>query len=264
VARESAAGVDGIFHLAAVASVSRCNEAWVESHLANATATIAILDAARTGDVPVVYASSAAVYGDGGETAIAETAPLQPLSPYGVDKLAGELHARVGTRIHGLRSIGLRFFNVYGPRQRPDDAYAGVITLFVERIRRGEPLTIYGDGRQSRDFVNVADVVRALDAAMRRLERTGTPTAEVYNVGTGRSVTINELARILMGVLERRVLVSYATPRPGDIRHSEADITRLREALGLHDPIPLAAGLAEMLGSAAVIPPMQGRCRDAS
>jgi UDP-glucose 4-epimerase len=250
VVEAGVAGVEGIFHLAAVASVARCNEAWTATHGINATATIALLDAARRapdGPLPVVYASSAAVYGDCPELPIDEDAPLRPLSPYGADKAAGELHARAGAEVHGIASVGLRFFNVYGPRQRPDDAYAGVITLFADRIERGEPLTIFGDGEQSRDFVHVDDVVTALDRAMWRLHVATVPSALICNVGTGRAITINALAETLMGVLDRRVPIRRAPERAGDIRHSVAATLRAREVLELAETTVLRDGLARML-----------------
>jgi UDP-glucose 4-epimerase len=245
------ADVDGIFHLAAVASVVRCNEAWLETHAVNQTATLRLLDAARrlqTPPVPVVYASSAAVYGDRAE-AVDETTPLAPLSSYGADKAAGELHAGAAARVHGVASFGLRFFNVYGPRQRPDDAYAGVISIFSDRIRRGRPLTIFGDGEQSRDFVFVADVVRALEAAMAGLERDPTPRAEIANVATGRATSVRGLADTLMAVHDRRVAVSHAAPRAGDIRTSLACTRRMGERLGLVDTVAIDAGLRALVAA---------------
>jgi UDP-glucose 4-epimerase len=242
----AAAGVDGIFHLAAIASVVRCNEAWLDTHAVNLTATLRLFDAARRGPVPMVYASSAAVYGDRAD-ACAETDRLSPLSSYGADKAACELHAGAAARVHGVPSFGLRFFNVYGPRQRPDDAYAGVISIFKDRIARGLPLTIYGDGEQSRDFVFVADVVRALRRAMTRLEEDPAPRAEISNVGTGRPTTVNELARALMMALGREVPLAYAAPRAGDIRMSLADVNRMRDRLGLEAATTLLVGLRELI-----------------
>jgi UDP-glucose 4-epimerase len=245
------ADVDGVFHLAAVASVLRSTEAWVETHRSNLTATVRLFDALRRRPAtPVVYASSAAVYGDR-HGAITESAPLAPLSSYGADKAACELHARAGTRVHGLASTGLRFFNVYGPRQRVDDAYAGVITLFAERIRCGERLRIYGDGTQCRDFVFVADVVRVLTAAMERLRTAPSPVATVANVGSGRATTINALADTLMRILDRRVGVEHVAPRAGDIRSSLADTRRMHTLFGIEAPTSLDTGLQRWLAAAA-------------
>src|SRR6201996_6028020 len=161
-------GVDGCFHLAAIASVEKGVTDWLGTHRANITGTITVFDAIRRqgSRIPVVYASSAAVYGDATDGPIAETAPCRPLSAYGADKYGFELHARVPSHVHGIPTVGLRFFNVYGPRQDPKSPYSGVISIFCERIAGGLPIAIYGDGQQTRDFVYVADVVRALLAAM--------------------------------------------------------------------------------------------------
>ena len=248
VLEAAAADVDGIFHLAAVASVVRCNEAWLDTHSVNQTATLRLLDAARPlqrPSLPVVYASSAAVYGDRTD-AVDEQSPVAPLSSYGADKAGGELHARAAARVHGVASFGLRFFNVYGPRQRPDDAYAGVISIFSDRIRRGQALTIYGDGAQRRDFVFVADVVRALEAAMAALETDPTPRAEIVNVGSGRATSIRELANILMAVHDREVPVNHVAPRPGDIRTSLACTRHLQSRLGLGPMTTMEAGLGAL------------------
>jgi UDP-glucose 4-epimerase len=244
-------GVDGVFHLAAIASVARSTEAWVATHRTNLTATIQLFDALRrgpNGPVPVVFASSAAVYGDRAG-AIDEAAGLAPLSPYGADKAGCELHALAGARVHGIASVGLRFFNVYGPGQRADDAYAGVISLFADRIRRGEPLTIHGDGRQSRDFVFVGDVVRVLRIAMDRLHADPAPTATIANVGTGRATTIDGLARTLMTVVGRDVPITHGPPRPGDIRSSLADVRRMHRLFGHDETTPLERGLQQLLAA---------------
>lgn len=250
VVRAAVDGVDGIFHLAAIASVARCSEAWVDGHQVNATATIALLEAARRdagGSLPVVYASSAAVYGDCREMPVDEETPIRPLSPYGADKAASELHARAGARLHGIPSAGLRFFNVYGPRQRPDDAYAGVITRFADQIRRGEPLKVFGDGQQTRDFVYVDDVVTALVKAMDHLHHGGSAEALIANVGTGRSISVIDLAECLMDVLGQRVPIEHAPPRSDDIRHSLAATERLRRLLDFEAAVPLRHGLERML-----------------
>jgi UDP-glucose 4-epimerase len=251
VVEDAADGVDGIFHLAAVASVVRCNEAWLATHAVNLTATLRLLDVARRDRLPVVYASSAAVYGNHAAPPVDETAPVMPTSSYGADKAAGELHARAAAQVHGVPSFGLRFFNVYGPRQRPDDSYAGVISIFRDRIGRGLPITIYGDGGQSRDFVFVADVVRALRGAMARLEDDPAPRAEVANVGTGRATTIGDLAATLMTLLERHVPVTHTPPRPGDIRASHADTRHLHRLLGMEAETSLEEGLRTLLGAAS-------------
>ena len=164
--------VDGCFHLAAIVSVQRSSKDWLRTHQVNASGTVALLDAiARKGRrVPVVFASSAAVYGDNAHIPLKETALCTPLSAYGADKLTCELHAFVASHIHGIPTIGLRVFNVYGPRQDPLSPYSGVISIFAHRMKQHLPITIYGDGEQSRDFIYVGDVVSGLVASMQKLE----------------------------------------------------------------------------------------------
>src|SRR5579862_232702 len=191
-------GVDGIFHLAAVASVQRSTEDWIGCHRTNLTGSIAVFDAARRArakaPLPVVYASSAAVYGDNPAVPLRENATLQPLSAYGADKLGSELHGRVAAHVHGVPTTGLRFFNVYGPRQDPRSPYSGVISIFCDRLRAGRAITIFGDGSQTRDFVYVGDVVAALAAAMARLVAAPQPLGDVVNVCTGRATAVGALA----------------------------------------------------------------------
>lgn len=237
--RRAFEGCDGCFHLAAIASVQRGNEDWLGTHAANLTATIAVLDAARVGQRPVVYASSAAVYGDNPELPLKESAQTRPLSAYGADKLGSELHARVATLAHGVPTFGFRFFNVYGPRQDPASPYSGVISIFVDRIRAGREVVFFGDGAQSRDFVYVADVVRHLLAAMRRKPA---PPA-VFNVCTGRSTTIRELASTVAGLTGSELRARNEPARVGDIRASLGDPAAAVAALGVRAETPLAEGL---------------------
>src|ERR1700733_639115 len=191
LAAQALEGVDGCFHLAAIASVEKGVTDWLGTHRANMTGTITLFDAIRRqrSKIPVVYASSAAVYGD--VTPTSETAPRVPLSAYGADKYGCELHARVASHVHGIPTVGLRFFNVYGPRQDPLSPYSGVISIFCERISRGAAIDVNGDGGQTRDFVYVADVVRALLAAM-HLRPTDAPA---FNVCTGNPISVLDLAR---------------------------------------------------------------------
>ena len=164
-------GIDGCFHLAAIASVGRSHHEWLRTHKVNLTGTINVFDQARPSrrrrEVPVVYASTAAVYGNCGNLPVDEESPAAPLSAYGADKHACELHARIAGAIHGVPTVGLRFFNLYGPRQDPFSPYSSVISIFAERLLRGEPVEIFGDGEQARDFTNIQDAVRALRQAMR-------------------------------------------------------------------------------------------------
>ncbi|HEX5328267.1 MAG TPA: NAD-dependent epimerase/dehydratase family protein [Acetobacteraceae bacterium] len=239
---EAVAGIDGCFHLAAIASVTRGVEDWLGTHRANLTGTITIFDALRHRQVPVVYASSAAVYGDCPVQPITEAAPTRPLSAYGADKLGCELHARVAAQVHGIPAVGLRFFNVYGPRQDPASPYSGVISIFADRLHRSMPIDIYGDGGQTRDFVYIADVVTAMLAAMDRRP----PGGAVFNVCTGTATSVIELARTLAGLSGNDAKLRFRPPRPGDIRASTGSPTAARAALGLPLPRSLHAGLAEM------------------
>ncbi|MGD9507051.1 MAG: NAD-dependent epimerase/dehydratase family protein [Geminicoccaceae bacterium] len=247
VAASAMAGVDACFHLAAVASVARCNQDWHHSHLANSAGTVAVLEAAARAGIPVVYASSAAVYGDNPDLPLAEDAVLRPLSPYGADKAANELQARAGARVHGLASVGLRFFNVYGPRQRAGDPYSGVISTFRDRLARREPLVLHGDGGQSRDFVYVGDVVRALLAAMAALRSGRLSGASVFNVCTGRAVSIAQLAETMMRLTGITVPIEHAPARAGDIRHSLGSPERAATQLGFTAGIGIEEGLRRLI-----------------
>ncbi len=167
---EAFEGIDGCFHLAAIASVVRSNREWLRTHEVNLTGTLNIFNQARRlrhrREIPVVYASSAAIYGDCSTVPIGEDMPVAPLSAYGADKRACELHARVAGAVHDIPTVGLRFFNLYGPRQDAQSPYSGVIALFADRLRLGEPVEIFGNGEQVRDFTYVGDAVRALKRAL--------------------------------------------------------------------------------------------------
>jgi UDP-glucose 4-epimerase len=193
--------------------------------------------------VPVVYASSAAVYGDPVALPQAEDAPLRPLTAYGADKLASELHARVAGGVHGVPTHGLRFFNVYGPRQDPRSPYSGVVSVFCDRLLAGRPLSVHGDGSQSRDFVAVADVVRALHAALAAVGLD----APVTNVCTGHSTSVLHLAHTLAETVGVPLELTHGPARVGDIRHSVGDPARLRARLGITADTPLAEGLAALV-----------------
>ncbi|MEX2628678.1 MAG: NAD-dependent epimerase/dehydratase family protein [Tistlia sp.] len=244
-------GVEGCFHLAAVASVQRCNEQWLSSHCTNLSAFVDLLDLARPrrGDFPVVFASSAAVYGMPEQLPLAETARTEPLSAYGADKLGCELHARAGAAVHGTRSVGLRFFNVYGPRQDPSSPYSGVISIFANRVVAGEPVTLFGDGLQSRDFVYVKDVVGALLASMDRAAGSKEPLFESVNVCTGRGTTVAGLAKALMAVAGGEVEIHFRPARAGDIRESVGNPVKMSSLLGLGRTTELETGLAALLAS---------------
>ena len=248
----AAEGVDGCFHLAAIASVERGVKDWLGSHRVNLTGTIAVLDAIRRhgSRIPVVYASSAAVYGDSQTIPILETAEKQPLSAYGADKYGCELHARTAGHVHGIPTTGLRFFNVYGPRQDPRSPYSGVISIFCERIMNNQPVQIYGDGAQTRDFVHVSDVVLALLASM-RLRST---QSLVLNVCTGTATSVAELASVISDLAGSRAEVVHLPPREGEVKHSLGDRRELVRVLGLGPAVSLREGLSGVLAWLGMTP----------
>lgn len=239
-------GVDGCFHLAAIASVERGTQDWTGTHRVNLGGMVEILDAARPRPggparaIPVVYASSAAVYGDNPDLPLTEAAVPRPLSAYGADKLGCELHARVGGAVHGIPTLGLRFFNVFGPRQDPRSPYSGVISIFCNRLARGEPVTVFGDGGQTRDFVYVGDVVAALIAGM----GAASVDAPVYNVCTGRATSVLELADAIATACGVPLQVEFKPARQGEIRHSLGDSRGLASGLGVRAAVEMPVGLA--------------------
>ncbi|MBP2228916.1 UDP-glucose 4-epimerase [Azospirillum agricola] len=245
--RHAAEGVDGIFHLAAVASVQRSRELWAETHRTNLLGTVTVFEAARDarngGPVPVVYASSAAVYGNNPATPLNEDELPRPLSAYGVDKLGCEMHARIAWTIQGVPTVGFRFFNVYGPRQDPLSPYSGVISIFARRVARGEEIEIHGDGQQVRDFVFVGDVVRILALAM---ERRGLG-APVYNLCTGRATSLVMLLEVLQELCGARVPRRHSPARAGDIRVSIGDPSLMRATFDTVCQVGLLQGLSATL-----------------
>lgn len=246
--RRALDGADGCFHLAAIASVARANEAWLDTHRVNQLGSVAVFEAAvRAGGTPVVYASSAAVYGDlSGRVAREDMAP-RPQTAYGADKLGTEVHGRIGWGVHGLPNLGLRLFNVYGPRQDPLSPYSGVISIFAQLVGIGAPLTMNDDGLQVRDFIYVHDVVTHFRAAMRRLEDA--PGCDVLNVCTGRGTTIMDLALILGEIHGRVPRINHGPARPGDIRQSVGDPARAVTTLGVSARTALVDGLSVTLAS---------------
>jgi UDP-glucose 4-epimerase len=244
VVSEAMQGMDGCFHLAAMASVERANSDWLGSHRTNLTGALTVFNAARTthsrGPIPVVFASSAAVYGDPLATPVSERVAPRPLSAYGADKLGCELHGYVASHVHKVPTFGLRFFNVYGPRQNPNSAYSGVISIFCDRLKAGKAITVYGDGCQTRDFIFVGDVVRALLAAMHQSSLDG----DVVNICTGAATTIGDLAVIVGRLLEKKPDIRFAVPRRADICNSVGDPSKAREVLGFSASVDLARGLS--------------------
>lgn len=239
-------GVAGCFHLAAIASVALCTRDWAATSRTNIGGTITVMDAARlAGNVPVVYASSAAIYGNQTTLPIHEDLPPSPRSSYGADKLAAELHARAAFIVHGLPSVGFRFFNVYGKRQDPHSPYSGVISIFARRLAAGEPIAIHGDGGQTRDFIAVADIVRFLRAGMDRVRHR--PDAVVLNACTGRATSVLDLALMLADLLGSNTTPSHAPAREGDIRASVGDPGRATALLGITATTGLRDGLLALL-----------------
>ena len=234
---------DGVFHLAAISSVVKCNQDWAGSHAVNLTGTINVFQAAAKAHRPVVYASSAAVFGNADELPLTEATPPAPISAYGADKYGGELHAKAGWATHGLSSTGLRFFNVYGPRQDPSSPYSGVISIFADRLRADKGVTVYGDGQQTRDFIYISDIVASLIQAM----ATSRAEARVFNVCTGNPTSLLELLATLGVVLGIDPHITFADVRVGDIKHSVGSPERIRAELGFETSIDLKTGLARML-----------------
>jgi len=236
-------GSDHVFHQAAITSVPRSLENPLASHEVNITGTLNVLLAARDNSVKkVIYASSCSVYGDTLTLPVTEDMPPNPQSPYAVTKLAGEYYCRVFHEVYGLPTVCLRYFNIYGSRQDANSQYAAVIPRFISRALRGEPPIIYGDGEQTRDFTFVKDTV---EASILFAENN---TTGVFNIGSGDSITINKLARLITNIMERDVEPIHQEPRPGDIRHSLADISSAK-AFGYEPKHSLEHGLRETIRS---------------
>ena len=230
-----------IFHLAAFISPPQSMLDPETCFAVNVTGTAALLEAARQAGVgKVVLSSSTAVYGNPDKFPTDEETPLQPLSPYALSKQVNELYARLYTRVFNLPVIALRYFNVYGPRQRPDSAYAAAISIFTRQLVKGEPITIYGDGKQSRDFIFVKDVVRAnLQAA------ESDAAGEVFNICTGRETTLLDLLEELSEISPRPPEVHFEAVRPGDVYRSLGNPDKAAVILGFRAGTSLANGLAQ-------------------
>lgn len=234
--------VDGIFHEAAIVSVPRSVTDPAETHEVNLTGTLNVLLAARDSGVKkLVFASSAAVYGDNPVLPKQESMLPDLLSPYAVSKLAGEQYCSVFTRLYGVHCTALRYFNVFGPRQDPTSPYSGVITKFVTNSLAGRPIVIYGDGRQTRDFVYVRDVVQANLMAMKS-ERGG-----VFNVACGTRINLLELVGMIAEITGISVPVTFVPPAKGDVRDSLADITLAKESLGYAPGCSVYEGLEKTI-----------------
>lgn len=230
-------GVDLIFHQAANVSVQRSVEAPVESHETNVDATLRLLEHARNEDARFIFASSAAIYGTPEAVPIDESDPKRPTSPYGAEKHAADQYCRLYHDLYDVETVALRYFNVYGPRQRGGQ-YSGVIDVFLDQADRGEDITVHGDGAQTRDFVHVDDVVAANCLAA----VNGTP-GEAYNVGTGDSISIRALAELVRETTETTSDIVHVDAREGDIEQSRPSIEKIQAGLGFEPRRSLEAEL---------------------
>ncbi len=238
-------GVDWVFHKAAVASVPKTVNDPVGSSAVNYQGTLHVLEAARQNAVKrVVFASSAALYGDEPTLPKRETMLPVTLSPYAVDKLASEYACGMYTKLYGLETVSLRYFNVYGPRQDPSSPYSGVISIFADRLHAGITPTIYGDGEQTRDFVFVSDVV---EANMRAVNMDA-PVGEVINIATGNKITLNALLKTFCEIKQLAFAADYQEPRQGDIKESYANVDKAAAILDWAAGVPLDQGLRALTG----------------
>jgi UDP-glucose 4-epimerase len=243
-AARAARGVEVVFHIGAVPSVARSVDDPLLSHRANATATVAMLVAARDAGVRrFIYAGSSSVYGDAKELPKKESMTPKPLSPYAVGKLAGEHSVRIFAELYGLETLTLRYFNVFGPRQDPGSPYSGVISLFASALIAGRTPVIYGDGKQSRDFTYVDNVIHG---NLRALGAKGL-CGQIVNVATGTRITLKQVLAIMARELGVPARADHQGARPGDIRHSLADISLARRLLGYRPVVDFETGLKRTL-----------------
>lgn len=235
---------DVVFHEAAQVSVQRSIESPVESKNVNLDPILTILEAARDTETRVVFASSAAIYGHPQYLPIDESHPKQPASPYGLEKLTADQYCRLYHDLYGVETVALRYFNAYGPRQHDSD-YSGVISIFHQQARRGDEITVDGDGTQTRDFVHVEDIVQA----NLRAATSDAAVGGAFNIGTGESISIRELAETIRELTDSDADIIYTDPRDGDIDRSRADITEARSALDFEPHYRIEAGLRQYLNS---------------
>lgn len=240
--RECMQGVSHCLHLAAQVSVEASLQDPLNSAMQNIVGFLNVQNSARIeGLERLVYASSAAIYGEPSQIPLPEDTEKAQLSPYGLEKQVNEEYADLYHRIYGFSSLGLRFFNVYGPRQDPKSPYAGVIALFADRITEGKDLSIFGDGKQTRDFIYVVDVARAIVAAL------GSSVSGACNIGTGKQITLLELIEVLSKITGNKCEVSFEPPREGDIKDSLANVEKMNQSLGIQAKTSMEKGLSRLL-----------------
>ena len=233
---------DVVIHTAAQISVTASMKDPLFDAQNNVFGTLNLLEAARRFSISkFIYISSAAVYGDPIEVPITESHPQDPLSPYGVSKLSGEKYCMMYHKAFGLPSCCIRPFNIYSPRQDPGNPYSGVISRFIEKARAGQSPVIFGDGTQTRDFISVHDIVDIITLLLEKEDANG----HVFNAGTGNSITVSELANMVLDIFDVDVPVQYMPERPGDIKYSCSDISKARKTLGFEPKVSLREGLME-------------------
>jgi len=242
VLQDAFKGFDYVFHEAALPSVPRSIKEPLLTNQVNISGTLNVLVAAKeTGVKKVIYASSSSVYGDTPTLPKTESMTPNPLSPYAVSKLAGEYYCQVFTSAYGFPTVALRYFNVYGPHQDPASEYAAVIPKFVTRVLNHQDIVMYGDGEQTRDFTYVSDVVRA------NILAAESQISGVFNMAGGKRITLNDLAQTIMMLCENTVDIVYEDVRPGDIKHSLADISKAEKGFGYIPEYDISEGLKETI-----------------
>ena len=244
VAKAAVQGIDYVLHQAAIPSVPRSVEDPITSNRANVDATLNVLVAARDAGVKrVVYAGSSSAYGNTLTLPKREDMPTNPLSPYALQKLVGELYMQMFTSLYGLETVTIRYFNVFGPRQDPSSPYSGVISVFAKALLENKAPTIYGDGEQTRDFTYVSNVV---DGVLRAVDAVGASGA-VVNVATGSRISLNRLFEVMRELTGSRAKVNYGPARHGDVKDSQADISRARALLGYAPLVSFEEGLHQTI-----------------
>jgi nucleoside-diphosphate-sugar epimerase len=249
VSDEVVRDVDYVLHQAAVPSVQRSVYDPIGTNRANVTATLNLLESCRKAGVRrLVYAASSSAYGDTEILPKTEAMSSNPLSPYALQKLVGERYCKLYYDLYGLETVSLRYFNVFGPDQDPHSEYSAVIPKFITKLLAKEPITVYGDGEQSRDFTHVENVVEANMLALRAIEAPG----NVCNIGCGERITLNKLIHLMEEILGVKAQVNYIAPKAGDVRHSLADITRAQRLLGYEPKVMVKEGLRRTVEAFAI------------